>query len=106
MAGGVTELFTRVPFVVRRLGTLDYAASLEVQRQLVEARRSHAIPDTLVFVEHPPVITLGARNKVGGDHIVASPGELAAAQVTVHDARPESAAADVTNERRHSAEAG
>jgi lipoyl(octanoyl) transferase len=44
---------------VRRLGTLSYAAGLELQAELVRQRREGAIPDTLLLLEHPHVITLG-----------------------------------------------
>ena len=41
------------------LGMLPYADALELQQSLVEQRKSDAIPDTLLLLEHPPVITLG-----------------------------------------------
>jgi lipoyl(octanoyl) transferase len=41
------------------LGTVAYADALELQQTLVEQRKSEAIPDTLLLLEHPPVITLG-----------------------------------------------
>ncbi|MCF7975265.1 MAG: lipoyl(octanoyl) transferase LipB [Phycisphaerae bacterium] len=42
-------------------GIQAYAECLAQQQRLVEQRRSDAIPDTVLLVEHPPVITLGAR---------------------------------------------
>ncbi|MCC7007190.1 MAG: lipoyl(octanoyl) transferase LipB [Acidobacteria bacterium] len=71
---------------VRRLGLLPYDEALVLQRQLVEARRSGTIGDTLLLVEHPPVITLGARNRTGPQHITASPERLAELGVVVADA--------------------
>ena len=47
------------PLSVRRLGVVDYTAGLELQRELVEERRAGRIGDTLLLLEHPPVITLG-----------------------------------------------
>jgi lipoate-protein ligase B len=41
------------------LGTLDYAEAWRVQRELAAARQRDEIPDTLVLVEHPHVLTLG-----------------------------------------------
>ena len=41
------------------LGTRDYALALDFQRQMVELRIKGEIPDTLILVEHPPVLTLG-----------------------------------------------
>ena len=40
-------------------GTLGYAEATALQRDLVGRRRAGTIPDTLVFVDHPHVITLG-----------------------------------------------
>jgi lipoyl(octanoyl) transferase len=44
---------------VRDLGLLRYAPAFELQRELVERRKSGEIPDQLLFLEHPPVVTLG-----------------------------------------------
>jgi len=41
------------------LGIRDFADVWTMQRELVAARQRDEIPDTLVFVEHPHVITLG-----------------------------------------------
>jgi len=41
------------------LGTRDFAEVWGIQRELVAARQRDEIPDTLIFVEHPHVITLG-----------------------------------------------
>lgn len=42
-----------------RLGRVEYLDGLELQRQFQEARKANAVPDTLVLLEHPPVLTLG-----------------------------------------------
>jgi lipoyl(octanoyl) transferase len=47
------------PLHVERPGIVAYADGLELQKQLVERRRAGEIPDTLVLLEHPHVITLG-----------------------------------------------
>jgi lipoyl(octanoyl) transferase len=70
---------------VRRLGVVDYAAALELQRELVEARRSGTIPDTLLLLEHPPVITLGVKTRGKPTNVVASPDELARQGVEVFE---------------------
>ena len=44
---------------VRRLGRVEYEDGLALQKLLLEARAQGSIPDTLVLLEHPPVITLG-----------------------------------------------
>jgi lipoyl(octanoyl) transferase len=47
------------PLVVRRLGRVGYADGLELQSRLVVERQQQAIPDTLLLLEHAPVVTLG-----------------------------------------------
>ena len=70
---------------VRRLGLVPYDEALELQRQLVEERRAGRIGDTLLLLQHPPVITLGAKTRHGPNHIVATPEQLAAEGVTVFE---------------------
>ena len=41
------------------LGTRDYAEAWRVQLELVAARQRDEVPDTLLLVEHPHVLTLG-----------------------------------------------
>ena len=43
------------------LGHTKYLEVLDLQRELVKLRQRHRIPDTLLLVEHEPVITLGRR---------------------------------------------
>lgn len=73
------------PLEVRRLGRIDYDEALELQRSLVEERRAGRIGDTLLLLEHPPVITLGVRTRGGSTNILARPDDLAAAGVTVRE---------------------
>jgi lipoyl(octanoyl) transferase len=70
---------------VRRLGRVDYGAGLALQQTLVEDRRAGRIPDTLLLLEHPPVITLGAKTRGARTHILASPAVLAAAGAVIHE---------------------
>lgn len=42
-------------------GILEYGPAWELQKELVVKRREGLIPDTLLLVEHPPVITMGRR---------------------------------------------
>ena len=65
----------RSPLQVRRLGTVSYADGLALQEELVGARRSGAIPDTLVLLEHPHVITLGGASDPA--HVLAGPDRRA-----------------------------
>jgi lipoyl(octanoyl) transferase len=73
------------PFEIRRLGVMPYADALALQRQLVEERRADAIPDLLLLVEHPPVLTLGVRGDGGRSHILATPDALAAHGIEVFE---------------------
>jgi lipoyl(octanoyl) transferase len=70
---------------VRRLGRVNYDAALELQKTLVEDRRAGRIGDTLLLLEHPPVITLGVKTRGSREHVVASADELEAAGVTVYE---------------------
>lgn len=49
----------RRPAQLRDLGIVPYADALALQRTLHAQRVAGAIPDTLLLLEHPPVITLG-----------------------------------------------
>lgn len=60
---------------VIQLGLVDYQTALKLQRSLVELRKQDRIADTLLLLEHPPVITLGRNAKA--DNLRASADELA-----------------------------
>ncbi len=62
---------------VRRLGTVDYQAALDLQQRLVEERKQGRIPDQLLLLEHPPIITLGARNHNSRSNVLDTPESLA-----------------------------
>jgi lipoyl(octanoyl) transferase len=62
---------------VRRLGVVPYDEALALQRALVEERRAERIPDLLLLLQHPPVITLGVKGDGGRSHIVATDVRLA-----------------------------
>jgi lipoyl(octanoyl) transferase len=61
---------------VRRLGIVKYAEALELQKELVEERKADRIPDQLLLLEHPPVITLGVRSRDDRSHVLAAPDVL------------------------------
>jgi lipoyl(octanoyl) transferase len=44
---------------IHRLGTVPYGEALALQERLVEARLAGHVGDTLLLLEHPPVVTLG-----------------------------------------------
>jgi hypothetical protein len=70
---------------VRRLGRVDYAAGLALQAELVEQRRSGLAGDTLLLLDHPPVITLGVLTKGKPTNIIASDDVLAREGVAVFE---------------------
>ena len=49
------------PLRIYDCGLADYRQVLQQQHELQEKRRRGEIPDTILITEHPPVITLGAR---------------------------------------------
>ncbi len=57
---------------IRRLGVVPYADGLELQRDLVGRRKADQIPDQLLLLEHPPVITLGVKTRNDRSHVVAT----------------------------------
>ena len=69
---------------VRRLGQVPYAEGLELQRALVEERRADRIPDTLLLLQHPHVVTIGVK-KEGRSHILATPERLSSLGVDVFE---------------------
>ncbi len=68
---------------VRRLGTVSYGEALALQRALVEERKRNEIPDTLLLLQHPHVLTLGVKGDGGRGHILASAERLAALGIEV-----------------------
>jgi lipoyl(octanoyl) transferase len=51
------------------LGTVPYREAWDVQRSLAGAVSQGAIPETVIFLEHPPVVTLGRRTDDGELHV-------------------------------------
>jgi lipoyl(octanoyl) transferase len=45
--------------IVRELGRIAYGPALELQQELIAARKAGTTPDHLLLLEHPHVITLG-----------------------------------------------
>lgn len=71
---------------IRRLGIVPYGEAQSLQRTLVEDRKAGRIPDTLLLLEHPPVITLGVQGDGGRSHIMAPVDRLAELDIEVHEA--------------------
>jgi lipoyl(octanoyl) transferase len=66
---------------VRDLGRIAYAEAMSLQDALVEARLRDEVPDTLLLLEHPPVITLGRRGSLSD--IYATEATLARYRIDV-----------------------
>jgi len=56
------------------LGLIDYERAWDIQHQLWARRVEEKLPDVLLFLEHPHVITLGRRGN--RSHLITSPGVL------------------------------
>ncbi len=66
-------------------GLAEYQEVLQLQHQLQEKRRRGEIPDTVLIVEHSPVITLGARQST--NKLLADRDDLAQRHIDVVDLR-------------------
>jgi len=74
---------TALKCAVRGLGRLRYAEALEVQRQSVELRKSGAVSDQLIFVEHPHVVTMGRNGR--HENLLAEPELLARSGIEFYE---------------------
>jgi len=63
-------------------GLTDYNDAHQLQLETVARRKRKEIPDTLILLEHPPVITLGRNAAAEG--VVASPSRLLKLGVQTH----------------------
>lgn len=73
------------------LGPMAYAPAFALQASLVERRKQGRIPDQLLFVEHPHVVTLGRNANLS--NVLAAPELLARAGI---DLQPTDRGGDVT----------
>jgi lipoyl(octanoyl) transferase len=55
---------------VRELGRIGYGHALKLQQELIAARKAGTVPDQLLLLEHPHVITLGRNGHQ--DNVLAS----------------------------------
>ena len=70
---------------VRRLGTVGYPEALAMQRALVEERRADRVPDLLILLQHPAVITLGVKGDGGRSNVMATPERLSELGIAVEE---------------------
>ncbi len=73
------------PLHIIDCGLANYREVLQLQHRLWEKRRRGEIPDTVLIVEHPAVITLGARQSA--NKLLASKEDLAQKHIDVVDIR-------------------
>jgi len=73
------------PLKICDCGLAEYRDTLQLQHELREKRHRGKIPDTVLIVEHSPVITLGARQSA--NKLLASREDLAQKQIDVVDIR-------------------
>ncbi len=81
----VIERKTSESLDIRDLGLADYRDVLSLQQQLNQQRQSGRIGDTVLIVEHPPVITLGARRSA--NKLLIEPDELTRRGIDVVEIR-------------------
>jgi lipoyl(octanoyl) transferase len=65
------------------LGLVPYETALQLQRTLMELRKANRVENTLLLLEHPPVITLGRNAQLS--NVLASPEFLAQRGVELFD---------------------
>ncbi len=70
---------------VRRIDSIGYADGLALQKTLVEERRAGSVPDLLLLLEHPHVLTLGVKGDGGRGHILATPERLTSERIEIHE---------------------
>lgn len=66
-----------------QFGRIPYAEGLAVQKRVIEARKQNLIGDTLLLLEHPPVLTLGRNSH--RENVLASDELLASRNVELHE---------------------
>jgi lipoyl(octanoyl) transferase len=76
---------------VRELGRIGYGPALELQQELIAARKLGALPDQLLLLEHPHVITLGRNGHL--ENLLASQEILERAGISFY---PTDRGGDVT----------
>lgn len=73
------------PLEILDCGTNKYRKILDLQHELLEKRQKNEIPNTVIIVEHPDVITLGARQSA--NKLLISSEELTKRNIDVVEIR-------------------
>src|SRR5258708_141153 len=66
-------------FELRDLGRVSYAEAFALQQDFVDRRKRGEIPDQLLILEHPHVITMGRNGR--DENLLAAPEVLARAGI-------------------------
>lgn len=82
---GQTKVDINLPLRICDCGVKPYAQVLQLQHRLRDQRKLEEIPNTIIIVEHLPVITLGARQSA--NKMVADREDLAAGDIEVIQVR-------------------
>jgi len=72
------------PLSCRFLARVSYTDAARMQERLVEARRAGEAPDTLLLLEHPPVVTLG--RGAHAENLLLDEASLRARGIELHEA--------------------
>ncbi len=81
-----TEIGTTPPLEVRRLGVMPYGEALVLQKDLVLERQSGRVPDLLLLLEHPHVVTVGVGARRSLKNLLVPESVLQARGVELHRA--------------------
>ncbi|MFC1912580.1 lipoyl(octanoyl) transferase LipB [Chloroflexota bacterium] len=71
------ETSVRKIYLADYLGSIPYKRALKLQRRLVQARGERSIPDVVMMLQHPPVLTIG---RFRGEDDIIVPREVLAQQ--------------------------
>lgn len=74
---------SRTPLRIHHLGRVEYEDGLNLMRLFGQARRQGLVPDTLLVLEHPPVLTLGRKANAG--NVTTPAAALARMGIQVHE---------------------
>ena len=80
------EMGTTPPLEVRRLGVMPYGEALALQKDLVLERQSGKVPDLLLLLEHPHVVTVGVGARRSLKNLLVPESVLQARGVELHQA--------------------
>jgi lipoyl(octanoyl) transferase len=62
------------------LGLVPYAEAFELQRSVAGAVSQGAVPETVILLEHPPVVTIGRRTEMGVELHIPEEAEVEIAE--------------------------